>query len=356
MAKKHYAAYLTVTLPDGTKKQLKFYGSTQKEADAKRDEAKVLNDRGLLTFNDKTPLRRYAEEYHKTYIEPRYDRVNAGQMWKRFEDVFLADLGNMPIGSIKRTHITRCLNKTADKSQSYYNMLLLFTRGVFRAAMDDGMINKNPMDGIKREQRAKGERRALTQEERKVIFPILQTDPRYAFFAVMLGCGLRPGEVEALTWPCVNFVKGEITVAQNHKADGSFGSPKTKSGYRTVPMPEFVANVLRQIPRTSTLVFMDVNYHYRWVKLLQDVHAAAGGKVDCNGRIIVCGKDIGEDIVPYYLRHTFCTMMAENEVPIKTAQKYMGHANARMIMEIYSHTSEKMEQQAKEKMANMFAI
>lgn len=356
MTKKHYAAYLTVTLPDGVKKQLKFYGSTQKEADAKRDEAKILNERGLLTFNDKTPLRRYAEEYHKTYIEPRYDRVNAGQMWKRFEDVFLADLGNLPIGSIKRTHITRCLNKTADKSAGYCRLLMVFAKGMFAAALADGLITRNPMDGVKLENRESGKRRALTERERAVMFPIIQSDPSHAFFAIMLGCGLRPGEVIALTWPCVNFTKKEIVVTQNRKADGTIGTPKTSSGNRTVPAPDFVLKLLAQLPKTGTTVFNFTNYQKQWVKLMREVHEAAGGKMDRMGNIIICGDGIGADITPYYLRHTFCTMMAENDVPIKTAQKYMGHANASMIMEIYSHASEKMEQQAKEKMANMFAI
>ena len=212
---KNYAAYLTVTLPDGTKKQLKFYGKTQKEADAKRDEAKVLNDRGLLTFNSKTPLRHYAEEYHKTYIEPRYGKGNGEQMWKRFETVVLEEIGNQPIGNIKKTHLVKCFNKTEDKSQSYYDLLFLYTRGVFRAAVEDGLLTKSPAEGLKRDKRKKGERRALTQRERELIFPILKTNPKYAFFAVMLGCGLRPGEVAALTWSCVDFKNKTVTVSQN---------------------------------------------------------------------------------------------------------------------------------------------
>lgn len=355
MAKNHYAAYLTVALPDGTKKQLKFYGSTQKEANAKRDEAKVLNDRGLLTFNSKTPLRRYAEEYHKTYIEPNYGAKNAAQIWQRFETVFLSELGNMPVSSIKKTHLVKCLNKTEGKSQSYYDTVYRSMRGLFRAALEDGIIIKNPTDGMKKDKRTKGERRALTQIERQTIFPILQTNPRYAFFAVMLGCGLRPGEVTALTWSCVDFKEKTVTVTQSKKVDGEIGSPKSRAGLRTVPAPDFVLDMIAKQPKTGAFIFTK-HYAPLWKCFLREVHEVRGGKVDCKGNILVCGDGIGDDLMPYYLRHTFCTMMAENNVPIKTAQKYMGHSSVDMTMQIYSHASEEMDRQAKEKMANMFAV
>ena len=38
-------------------------------------------------------------------------------------------------------------------------------------------------------------------------------------------------------------------------------------------------------------------------------------------------------------RHTYCVMLFDAGVDMKTAQKWMGHADATMIMRIYDHLS-----------------
>ena len=64
--KKMYRAYLTVTLPNGEKKQMVFSSTkSQKEADRKRDEAKWEYERGLLVFNGQTTVAQYAEKWQE---------------------------------------------------------------------------------------------------------------------------------------------------------------------------------------------------------------------------------------------------------------------------------------------------
>ena len=53
MPDKYKRASLTVTMPDGTKKTLRFTGKTQKEADAKKAKAKAEYEAGLLVGNGK---------------------------------------------------------------------------------------------------------------------------------------------------------------------------------------------------------------------------------------------------------------------------------------------------------------
>ena len=49
---------------------------------------------------------------------------------------------------------------------------------------------------------------------------------------------------------------------------------------------------------------------------------------------------------PHDLRHSFVTMLYDAGVDIKTAVKWVGHADAKMIMEIYAHLTEQRENQA----------
>ena len=51
-------------------------------------------------------------------------------------------------------------------------------------------------------------------------------------------------------------------------------------------------------------------------------------------------------VVPYDLRHSFCTMCRDAEVEINTCIKWMGHSDATMILSVYdevTHTREESE-------------
>jgi site-specific recombinase XerD len=45
------------------------------------------------------------------------------------------------------------------------------------------------------------------------------------------------------------------------------------------------------------------------------------------------------DIVPYCLRHEYCTELARRGVDIRIAQKLMGHADVHMTANIYTNLS-----------------
>ena len=37
------------------------------------------------------------------------------------------------------------------------------------------------------------------------------------------------------------------------------------------------------------------------------------------------------------LRHTYCSLLLSQNVPIQTVSKYMGHSDATITLEVYSH-------------------
>jgi len=47
------------------------------------------------------------------------------------------------------------------------------------------------------------------------------------------------------------------------------------------------------------------------------------------------------DIVPYCLRHTYCTDLQAAGVPINLAKEFMGHEDIRTTSKIYTHKSDK---------------
>ena len=68
------------------------------------------------------------------------------------------------------------------------------------------------------------------------------------------------------------------------------------------------------------------------------------GKTKEHKKILASGGKLPEwiefTVVPYDLRHSFCTMCRDNGVELNTCVHWMGHADAKMIMQIYDEFSE----------------
>ena len=68
------------------------------------------------------------------------------------------------------------------------------------------------------------------------------------------------------------------------------------------------------------------------------------GKTKAHKALIAAGQELQPwipfDIVPYNLRHSFCTMCRDSGVEINTCRRWMGHADAKMILKVYDSVSE----------------
>lgn len=83
-----------------------------------------------------------------------------------------------------------------------------------------------------------------------------EDDPKFiCAFQVLFYSGLRNGELRGLTWNDINFRKGCLSVNKNitKTPDPNTGkpysvsSPKTISSYRTIPIPNFLLNYLKDL-------------------------------------------------------------------------------------------------------------
>jgi integrase len=49
---------------------------------------------------------------------------------------------------------------------------------------------------------------------------------------------------------------------------------------------------------------------------------------------------VADDLVPYCLRHTYCTDLQAAGIPINVARELMGHSDISVTAKIYTHSSE----------------
>ena len=259
----------------------------------------------------------------------------------------------------------------------------------FKLALQDGIIYRNPAEeAFEKLRRVAGsyERkiRALTIDEQKAFLDFLEGHPtwnRYhSIFTVMLGTGLRVGELCGLRWRDVDIEKRVIDVNHNlvlikaikngPKEHLAISLPKSKAGIRQVPMMYPVIEAL-----------MD---EYEWAKqkdfksetvdgYTDFIFTKRNGNVYTSIRLDLALKEIVDaynkqekavatiekrepvylpHISNHMLRHTFCTRLCERDVNPKVIQTVMGHASINITMDIYAEVSQAKQFQEIDKLAD----
>lgn len=198
----------------------------------------------------------------------------------------------------------------------------------------------------------------MTEQERELFIKTAKKHRHGLLFGITYACGLRPGEVRALTWADIDFKEQRVKV--NKAVEGRTNKtkgPKTPAGNRTVPIPNWYMDMLRKEPipiKKDALIFKSKsnkiieasNYNDKWTAFMNQMERENGAKT-YNKKILE--ETIDHSITPYYLRHDFATRCAELNIPLKVTQKWMGHEKPTMTLEFYQHASEKMEKEAEQK-------
>lgn len=263
----------------------------------------------------------------------------------------------------------------------------------FQLAVKDGLILSNPTDGcygeLKR-QSGKRERRirALTMDEQKRFLDFLDGHPvwgRYhSIFKVMVGTGLRVGELCGLRWQDIDPERRVIDV--NHavvyikKIKGeskerlSITSPKTKTGNRQVPIMLPVIEGFKEeyiIARSKHFKTVSLDGYTDFVFTQQNGTIYTSMRLDKALKDIVRAYNNQEMVIAEYehrapellphisnhmLRHTFCTRLCERDVNLKVIQTVMGHASINITMDIYAEVSEEKKLAEIDKLADELDI
>lgn len=339
-----------------------FYGDTPREAQAKREEYKRMLEAGMKAEAMGLTVRAYAMRWVSTYKVHLTDGPynTHVRMLNRFCDH--EGIGNRRMQDIDTIDVQSFYNTAEGKSYSYICDMRDTIKGLFKFALADRIIQYDPTIKAKVPKGKKGTHRAITQQERDLISK-LEHRMRPAAM-VMLYAGLRRGEALALDIDRdVDYDEKTITVRhavrypdQQHPV---IVDPKTEAGSRTIPLLDVLADELRGkhgllITDIDGQIMTEKSWARAWesylckLSVLQNGHEKRWhGKTKQDKEIIAAGGSIPPwvdiSIRPHDLRHSYCTMLYDAGVDLKTAQLWMGHADADVTMKIYTHLTEERQ-------------
>ena len=179
--------------------------------------------------------------------------------------------------------------------------------------------------------------------------------------------GLRSGELLALRWDNLDFHHGTLTVdsavaiAPEYDGNGSIQKrvsvlsiPKTEAGFRTIKLPAFVSDVLLdwklyidyKKPEHDHFVFCSTK--------TGDMRSYQGFKASFR-HFLERNKLTEQNITPHMFRHTFASMLLENNVNPRVVQRLLGHADIQTTLGIYSHVMKEVYSGVAEALDGIYA-
>lgn len=226
---------------------------------------------------------------------------------------------------------------------------------ILNRAVEADLLVKNVAIGINPiiDDEEKEEKRILSDEEVKILLETSKDGQLYPFFVVALNTGMRMGEILGLTWDCIDFTNGIISVQKtlcylpnNGVATYEFHSPKTRAGKRQIPMTKEVKNVLLEQKIRKDRIGVRHNPRIGMEDLVfcsktnnpiheSNIRGAIRYLVD---KINMENPDLNfKSFTPHGLRHTFATKAIAKGMRPKTLQKILGHNSLQMTMDLYCH-------------------
>lgn len=355
------------------------YAGTLEELRQKEEQIIIDQHDGIRTDKKLTTV----NEMFDMWCElKRGIKDNTFQNYKYMYNQFVRPgFGKMRVAAVKKTDVKRFYNTLADGKtlkistiDTVHNIL----HQTFDLAVDDNYIRINPTHNMLKELKKSHnfeveKRKALTISEQNLFLDFLKRNAQYSHwypvFAVMLGTGMRVGELVGLRWCDVDFEENTInvnhTLVYYNRGDGNgcsfaVNTPKTEAGKRTIPMIETVKNAFylekeyQKSAEISCRAKVDGYTDFIFINRFGDVqHQGTLNKAikriirDCNDEELLKSEDNPVLLPPFSchsLRHTFTTRLCEMGVNIKVIQDVLGHRDFSTTMNIYTDVTKELKQ------------
>lgn len=364
----YWQARYTAGYDPGTGKQIQrsITGKTQKEVSQKLKQLTVDIDNGTYQSPCKLTLSEWLDIWTETYL---------GSVKSRTVGIYQSDiklhikpaLGAVRIEALTAPMIQAFYNKMGKPSEQHPNGLSAKTiknvHGVLHKALQQavliGYLRFNPANACILPRIEKANITPLDDDQITAFLAAIRGNRFETLFIVTLFTGMREGEVLGLTWNCIDFNTGIITIdkqLQLHQEKGcnAYQLVSTKNGKsRTIAA---APSVIMQLKRPH---------------LIQMQHQLMAGSAWKNAERLIFTDELGQHLTKptiyreykrlvasigrpdarfHDLRHSYAVAAIRSGDDIKTVQSNLGHATAAFTLDVYGHVTTQMKRDSAARM------
>ena len=297
-------------------------------------------------------LKRVEPELQKNTIVS-YRSMTNGKIRRYFQRRPQLTVGNLKPQDIQDFYQSLFADGVVANTVIHYHALL---RRAFQQAFKEERIDANPFDRVGRPKKNKFHGENYTQEELLTLLHLARGDVIYPAILLAGAMGLRRSEALGVRWSRIDWEKRTVlldTKIVEYRENGKkqvepVEEMKNKSSRRTLPLPDPVVEML-QVQKEHREVYR---------KMFQ-------GSYNTQYLDYVCVNQLGELLRPSYvtdhfrellekyglrhirfhdLRHTFASLLINQDVPLINVSNFLGHSDLSTTANIYAHLDKASKQ------------
>jgi len=255
---------------------------------------------------------------------------------------FYPEWRNTPINQITTKVFQDFLCARKHLSMKYLHEMRVFLAQIMDSAYRDGWLDKNPVKDSRifnPSSKSPEIRNALPVETVKDIVPSIWSLDRNdrLYLSLVIFTGMRRGEVLGLQWEDVDTAENCIHVQRNVTYTNNqpfVGTPKTKSGYRSVPIIQDLLAFLNPIESKGYIVNSGDPNTPITLQSFRCMMVRIHKTVDLHGA------------TAHVFRHSLGTMLNDTGADVKTIQSILGQSDFKTTMDRYVHPRDDRKQTA----------
>ena len=328
--------------------------STKKEAEKALREALSGFESGTIINTDNISFHDFLDLYYKEYV-CIHNKYNTQVSFKTTSKKLKEYLGKYKLSTITPALCQNFVNELyrEGKSPNTIKLQLTYLRMVLNYAIQPlNLIKSNPAQKLKIPKFEKDKNiKTISLEEFDIIMNSIKPWLVKYRMALLIGLhtGMRETEIMGLTWDKVNFKEKTIFVDRkliNRNNEKVFETPKSKSSIRTIRLGETLIKALKTEKERQEKLKKE---YYEFYNKQDDFVCCndLGVPMSQSSLIRQCRelkKRTGIDFNFHLLRHTHATLLIEAGANPVEVSKRLGHSNTSITLDIYSHSTSKMEQ------------
>ena len=271
---------------------------------------------------------------------------------ERYERNIKNVIGNKLLTEVKPIHCQKIFSDMADegyKTTTIYQTRIALYNMLEFAKENEGIITNPCKKSVKSDiGKPSDKKEALTIDDQRRFLAAAKGQSYEYQYRFALQTGLRTGELVGLKWEDINFERKTLTIERSMEfrykvGEWRVGPPKSKSGYRTIPLTDEAICILKaQKEKNRKLKVIDKEWADT-VFLCRKGQPVKNSTYD-TALFKICDKAGIKRFSMHVLRHTFATRCIEGGMMPKTLQKILGHSNIGITMNLYVHITEEEKQ------------
>lgn len=351
----HTMVYDGTLNPNGTKHRKhitskKSSADLEKKVEAFKQSLKEREQRATnITFGD------YSAQWLDLYKTSK--ELNTQKMYSFVVNNYLAPLHDVRLVDVRHSDFQQLINNNSDHPKTCKNIRQTFSQ-IIKSAVRDRYLPHTAVDELTTDislpKYVKPQKRALTERERTAMMEADLDDRKRAFITILYYCGLRRGEVLALTPEDFDWDYNTVSISKVIVFDGNDPVlkpyPKSDNGIRSVPLPAAAVGILKDyVGKCTGYLFKgqekplmtEAAYKRMWESIIVSMNIALGynpqQKKDRMEKPI-------QGLTAHVFRHNYCTQLCYQvpKISTKMIARMMGDTE-KVVLNIYSHILEEKE-------------